>query len=301
MIPAAGVRIRWSDLPPHVHAAVAGILGAPIVAAHSQPGGFSPGTADRVVTETGERAFVKAVSPDQNTLSADMARAEAVVAAALPPGAPAPELLGTHDDGHWIVLVFADVAGRHPRTPWVEPELAAAARGLTELVRHLTPSPLPGLPQAGDRLADDLGGWQRIAADPPADLPPWLLPHIGELRDRAAAVLRTLTGDTLVHADVRADNMLIRPDGEVVLVDWPWGCNGPPWLDTALLAMNVLVHGGDPGTLRVPPAGEELIIAFAGFFLDCARDPAPPGLPTLRAFQRAQADALLPWMRPRLG
>ncbi|WP_256448076.1 hypothetical protein [Cellulomonas sp. GbtcB1] len=32
----------WSDLPEHVHAAVEQILGAPVVPAHSQPGGFSP-------------------------------------------------------------------------------------------------------------------------------------------------------------------------------------------------------------------------------------------------------------------
>jgi hypothetical protein len=48
MIPAVDVRITWHDLPAHVHAAVARILGGPVVRAASQAGGFSPGTADRV-------------------------------------------------------------------------------------------------------------------------------------------------------------------------------------------------------------------------------------------------------------
>jgi hypothetical protein len=103
-----------------------------------------------------------------------------------------------------------------------------------------------------------------------------------------------------VHCDIRADNMLIRPDGSVVFVDWPWGCAGPAWLDTALLALNIIVHGGD-GDALLPPEGADVVIGFTGYFLDVARRPPPPGLPTVRAFQRAQGDALLPWMRRRLG
>ncbi|NUS74076.1 MAG: phosphotransferase [Corynebacteriales bacterium] len=37
-------------------------------------------------------------------------------------------------------------------------------------------------------------------------------------------------GATLVHADLRADNILIAPPG-VTLVDWPWASYGAPWLD----------------------------------------------------------------------
>ncbi|MEV6487453.1 aminoglycoside phosphotransferase family protein [Actinoplanes sp. NPDC051633] len=299
MIPAVGVRIGWLDLPSHVQEAVAEILGSPVLEAESQSGGFSPGTADRVVTASGDRAFVKAVSPDQNPVSAGMAREEAVVAAALPRDAPAPTLLGTVDDGHWIALVFEDVDGRHPRTPWVEAELDAAVRGLTKLAHRLTPSPLPGLTTASQRLARDFDGWSRIAADPPADLEPWLIPHLDELVTRSTRALDSLSGDTLVHCDVRADNMLYTPAGEMVFVDWPWGCNGPAWLDISLLAMNVLVHGGDVDDL-LPAEGVDVVIAFTGYLLDRSRDAPPPGLPTVRAFQRWQGDALLPWMRSRL-
>jgi hypothetical protein len=57
MIEAPG-RMPWDDVPAEVQSAVAEILGSPVVSAQSQTGGFSPGSADRVVTADGLRAFV---------------------------------------------------------------------------------------------------------------------------------------------------------------------------------------------------------------------------------------------------
>jgi Ser/Thr protein kinase RdoA (MazF antagonist) len=226
-----------------------------------------------------------------------MAREELRITSALPAEAPVPRLRDGFDAGEWVVLVFEDIDGRHPRTPWVPDEIAAAVRALQDLARVLTPSPVPDAPTAADRLAHSLRGWHRIAADPPPDLDPWVTAHRESLMAAADRAVASLTGDTLVHTDIRADNMLITPDGRVFIVDWPWGCIGPDWLDIALLGMNVIVHGGDMPLTR-PQC--DAVIAVAGYFRDYARLPPPPGLPTVRAFQRAQADALLPWMRSRL-
>lgn len=65
-----------------------------MVQAVTQPGGFSPGVAARLLLTDGSRAFVKAVSPDQNGDTPTLHRREAVVAAALPSGVPVPKLLG---------------------------------------------------------------------------------------------------------------------------------------------------------------------------------------------------------------
>ena len=78
-----GVRLRWEQLPPEVHDAVAQVLGSPVRTTDSQPGGFSPGSADRVVTGDGRRAFVKAVSTAQNPLSPGLHRREGEVLDAL--------------------------------------------------------------------------------------------------------------------------------------------------------------------------------------------------------------------------
>ena len=180
------------------------------------------------------------------------------------------------------MLVFEDIEGRHPRTPWVEDELDAAVRALGDLADALTPSPVPDAPTAADHLRHDLGGWRRIAADPPADLDPWVAEHLDDLVAAAERALAALAGDTLVHCDIRADNMLLRPDGSLVFVDWPWGSIGPAWLDRALLALNVLVHGGD---------GDRILAELAD---PAAADGPDRGLHRLLPGHRAAAPAARP-------
>ncbi|MFE9204662.1 phosphotransferase family protein [Micromonospora sp. NPDC007230] len=307
---ATNRRIHWTDLPDRVRAAVEAILGDRVVEAVSQSGGFSPGTADRVRTAGGRRAFVKAVSPAQNDRSPGLHRAEALIAAALPPAAPAPRLLGSYDDGDWVALVFTDVAGRHPVTPWAAGELTAVLSTLETMAAALTPASVAVAPTAAAQLAPDFAGWRRIAADPPTDLDPWARARLPELCAAADRGLAALTGETLCHLDIRADNLLIGPDGRVSVVDWPWACRGPVWLDSLMILVNVQVYGGhDPEALLrdlplaagVDPADLTGVLAgFTGFFLDGARLPPPPGIPTVRAFQRAQGDALLRWLTRRL-
>jgi thiamine kinase-like enzyme len=40
-------------------------------------------------------------------------------------------------------------------------------------------------------------------------------------------------GQTLLHADLCADNLLLTSDG-VVVVDWPYAVTGAPWVDGLL-------------------------------------------------------------------
>src|SRR5512138_3743414 len=87
---AAKVRIGWHDLPEPVRSRVEEIIGDRVVSARSQAGGFSPGTADRVGTVSGRRAFVKAVTPALNPRSAELARQEMHITAAIPEHAPVP-------------------------------------------------------------------------------------------------------------------------------------------------------------------------------------------------------------------
>ena len=297
------MRIGWRDLPDGVRGRVEGLLGDRVVAAESQRGGFSPGTADRVRTAAGRRAFVKAVSTGINATSAAMARREAHVTRQMPATVPVPRLLGDFDDGEWVVLVLEDVDGRHPRTPWVEEEWDAAARALRDVARTLTPSLFSGVPQAADVLAEHFAGWADLAADPLADLDPWAAAHLDDLHAAAMRGLDVLrSGDTVAHGDIRADNLLVRENGAITVVDWPWACVAPAWLDTLLLAMNVTVHGGPGDRLLTgvdPAEAGDVCAGFTGYLMHRSRLPFP-GIPHVRRFQRAQADALLPWLAARL-
>lgn len=310
MAMASGVRIGWADVPGHVQAEVEAILGDRIVEAVTQQGGFSPGTADRVRTAGGRRAFIKAVSTAQNERSVQLHRQEALVTAALPPSVPAPQLLGCFDDGDWIALVLQDVEGRHPVTPWTAPELDAVLGTLGALAAGMTPCPIPDLPTVAGLLGNDLRGWERLAADPPDDLDPWAVAHLPELVELGAAGVAALDGETVAHTDIRADNLLVGPDGTVTVVDWPWACVGPAWLDSMMIMVNVNLFGGhDVDALlaaHTTPLGARpadvtgVLAGMTGYFLDAARRPAPPGIPTVRAFQRAQGDASLRWLRTRV-
>lgn len=109
---ASGVRICWPDLPEVVRVWVEEVIGGGAIICHqSQAGGFSPGTADRVMNVSGSRAFVKAVSPDQNEHTPNLHRREASIVAQLPQTGKTPQLLGHYDDGHWVALVKAHRTG----------------------------------------------------------------------------------------------------------------------------------------------------------------------------------------------
>ncbi|MFF4016836.1 aminoglycoside phosphotransferase family protein [Streptomyces sp. NPDC001843] len=315
--PATGVRTPWEKLPTTVTDAVAGLLGAPVVHAVTQPGGFSPGVAARVRTATGRRAFVKAVSADANPHSPAMHRAEARNAAALPETVPAPRLLGTYDDGTWVALVFEDVAGRQPHVPWRPAELRLVLGAVGELSSGLTPSPVAAPPVA-EALAGTFDGWRQLLDGAEGDLTgrldPWAVAHLPELAGLAGAWRRAAGGDTLAHADLRADNVLLtgEEDGHgVVFVDWPHAVRAAPWFDLLVMLPCVRAQGGpEPEELFTghpvgrdadPAAVTATLAALTGYFLRHSLQPPPPGIPTVRAFQRAQGEAALTWLRERLA
>ena len=134
-------------MPEGVLSALEGWLGSAVGTVESQAGGFSPGIASRIRTGGGSRYFVKAVGPLPNPDSPGMHRREAQIVAAMPAGVAVPRLLWSYDDEEtgWVLLVFQDIEGRHPRMPWRLDELDRVVDGLAKLADALTPSPLPGL------------------------------------------------------------------------------------------------------------------------------------------------------------
>lgn len=291
-----GVRLGWADLPEQLRGWVGEVLGSPVVEAVSQPGGFSPGTADRVRTADGARVFVKAVSADQNPETPALHRREIGVLRSLTGVDAVPQLIGSHDDGHWVALVVEDVDGRHP-LPWTHELLAASLDALAELAHVPAPAEWPALE---DELVGEMGTWARLREAPPDDLDPWCRGRLDELVDLCARTLPRMSGPHVVHTDVRADNLLVEASGAVRVIDWPWASRGAAWCDAAMLLVNVR-WGGDldvrphlPALHALGASDEDvlgLVAGVTGFFTEACRRPPAPGLPTLREFQRSQAQA----------
>ena len=117
-----------------------------------------------------------------------------------------------------------------------------------------------------------------------------------------------VSGDTLLHFDLRADNLLLGAE-QVWFIDWPHACVGAAWLDVVAFVPSVTMQGG--------PAPEDVfaryasskqadaeavtcgVAALAGFFSRESLLPPLPGLPTLRAFQAAQGAVARQWLAQR--
>jgi aminoglycoside phosphotransferase (APT) family kinase protein len=303
--PARGERLAWEGLPDGVRIGVEQRLGSSVVSADTQPGGFSPGVAARLRLRDGRTVFAKAVGPEPNPDSPDFHRREARFAAALPPGTPAPRFLFSLDDGAWVALVFEDVAGHEPQLPWRRDELTRVLDALSTLAEALTPAPIAAPPVA-ETLDEIFHGWRTLKG--PVD--EWAAAHLDDLRALESRWAAAAEGETLLHCDVRADNILLTPE-RVVFVDWPHACVGAAWIDLLAFLPSVAMQGGPHPwevfeshavSRDVPPERlQPVLAAVAGFFLQRATLPPPPGLSTLRAFQRGQGIEALAWLRRSLG
>ncbi|MGN6332041.1 MAG: phosphotransferase family protein [Motilibacteraceae bacterium] len=301
-------RIGWLEVPEHVRAAVEAELGAHVVAARSQFGGFSPGSADRVELSDGRRLFVKAVGTALNPDTPRLHRREAHALAQLPDHVPAPRLVATYDDGDWVALVMEDVEGRHPEVPWPDRDVDAVGGALVELAGVRAPASLP----AHADIATMLTIWSEVAERHAAGelderFPTDLVRQLDQLLDAGRLAREVTRGDALVHWDVRSDNVFVR-DGEAVLLDWAWACRGAPWLDAAMLGLELAIQGADAdqffatNPLLIAQPREHvraLLVCAAGFWALRGTYPDPPGLPSIRAVQRSWAAKSLAWLRER--
>ncbi|WP_435742104.1 phosphotransferase [Nocardioides sp. SYSU DS0663] len=301
-------RLDWVHLPAHVRAAVEARIGSPVTGWSSQDAGFTPGLASVLECADGSRHFVKAASAVAQRAIADAYREEGRRLATLPASAPAPRLRWTHDED-WVVLGIEHVEHRLPERPWSAEDLAAAVDALDRAATTLTPAP-PGSPLGtyAEETAAWPAMWDRLRAAPPR------LPGLAERLDEAAAMARAsalvVGGSTLVHTDVRDDNVLLAADGRVLLCDWNWPVAGAAWLDTVVLLAGARGDGVDADAVLasarvardVPPDHVDAVLALlAGYLLLMGDLRVPPTSPFLRASQRWQGEAAWAWLCERRG
>jgi len=308
-VQGGGNRPMWTELPQHVRAVVEEMVGAKVTDAQTAHGGFSPGFASALALSDGRRVFVKAMSDALTPGGAGLYRREQHILEGLPSTVPTPRLLAVRDDGDWIVLLY-ELADGHNPVPSRPMELMAMLATYRSLAALLDPSPLAldSFESNWGRRFDEWEGLGGAHADAVVEAFPQL--NVAATAQVASGWRNAVQGNALVHGDLRADNMILTQHGVLVL-DWPESCIGAPWLDLvlALPSMAMFPDGPAPEPIvrthpltRSVESGhlDAVIAALAGFFAVNSVRPAPPGLPTLREFQRDQAIATLDWLRQRL-
>ncbi len=311
---ASGARLDWLFVPNRVRSALETWIGSPIIAAQSQLSGFSPGAASRLQTADGRRFFAKAVGPELNPDSPRFHRREARVLAAFPGDLPVATLLWTYDEGDdgWVLLLFEDIEGWHPAEPWQEEELSQILDAIATLSSSLTPVPdsLAHLERSESDKLFTQQWWQMVALDPPPLLDDWSRRHLRHLIELESHAPEAVAGESLVHSDIRADNVLLTPD-RVVIVDWAHARIGAGWIDLLCFFPSVAMQGGPDlerlfvqhplGKSADPAAVNAALAAIAGYLTFGEHQPEPPGIPGLRAFQAAQGVEARRWLAARLG
>lgn len=298
-------RLEWQFLPPHIRALVERHLGSPIADAESQGAGFTPGFASVLTGADGSRLFVKAASTKAQRVFADAYREEARKLTVLPAGVPAPRLLWVHEDDEWVVLGIEHVAGQTPQRPWQVDELDRCLDAVEATTRALTPAPRA---LAHDTFIEEFApfaaAWDTVRTTLPD------LPHLEEAAALASSYASITSGVTLVHTDLRDDNLLLGDDGRTWLCDWNWPVVGADWLDTVFLLVQPRGDGLDVEqilrdralTRDVPAEHVDSVLALlAGYFFQKRDEPAPATSPWLRTHQSWCAEVTWGWLCERRG
>ena len=130
--------------------------------------------------------------------------------------------------------------------------------------------------------------------EPPAGLDPWARRHLDRLAELESGWPAACAGPTLVHGDVRSDNVLLTRDG-AVFVDWPHAAVGNPAFDVVRWAPSVVLEGGPPPEELLsrhapsrarrprrrhrPPGRRQRVLRVALAPAAAARAPHPPAVP----------------------
>lgn len=287
--------VRPSHPTPELASAISRALGDEVTSWRPVSGGFSSAGLWVILTAAGKRHFVKAAS---NDATAEFLRHEMVAYHHIE--APfMPEVEAFIDDGERPFLIIEDLSGFHWPPPWSAEHVAAVLEVCDAIAA--TPPP-PGLSDVVERTLSE-PYWLRIATqpEPVRDLGVasaiWFdraIPSLIEA-ERSAVV----SGEALVHADIRSDNVCI--GGQVKVVDWNWAFAGNPMLDPVSWLPSLFLEGGPPPWELL--SGEVGLVAkVAGFFLDHATLPRYPDVRAdIRDFQRAQGEVALQWAARELG
>ncbi|THV33922.1 phosphotransferase [Glycomyces buryatensis] len=229
-------RVDWNELPAAVRDAVGQHCGE---LRQVTPVNAGINNAVACVIDAGDGAvFVKGIPADDPR--AWMYRNEVAAAGA---GAPGPRQLWNIDVEGWVLIGWKHVRGRHADLAPGSPDLDLIAAALWDL-DALPPLASTTILAAESHRWERMQPWRRLAADPPAQLDPWVKSHLNTFAETEYDALQILVGNHLVHTDVHPHNVLIdNQHSRAHLIDWAWARPGVAWIDAELIAFRLVAAG----------------------------------------------------------
>jgi hypothetical protein len=262
-------------------------------------GGYSGAGIWVVERQPGANVFVKAATTE---LTATFLRDEHAVYAGIAASCM-PEMIGWDDDGEFPVLIVEDLSWAIWPPPWDDTRVEAVLDAAAELAAIQGPAWLPSWADTQPEFQK----WCVIAEDPTT----FLAGGLGDVEwlDTVLPILLAaesaldLSGDSVVHSDIRSDNLCLTPAAK--LVDWNWTRRGPADIDVVAWLPSLHLEGGPPPWRLRPHADVRFVAALAGYFAYYAGQPPSPNVnPEVRTLQRNQAEVCLDWLAhidPRLS
>jgi aminoglycoside phosphotransferase (APT) family kinase protein len=253
--------VASSAVPPELRAQIVSALGKEPVGWHKPHTGLSPARRFVVRFADGSSAFVKAAvdDPTEEWLRTEheiLSRVERTFV---------PRPLAWIDSGERPALVTEDLSGAHwpaDQFPvlWKPGQFGLLFETLRRVAEVIPSVPLPAAEQGFEPQ------WPLIASEPDAFLAlglcsgDWFRDAIDGLLEAEVSV--PLAGDSLVHSDVRSDNLCFVGD-RLVLVDWGGALRGNRDHDLAT-ALSTLPLEGGPDPFEVLPHGGPWAVYIAG-------------------------------------
>ncbi|WP_168801380.1 phosphotransferase [Glycomyces buryatensis] len=310
---ATAVRPAYETLPAAVQARIEKELGGRPTAITMAGGGFTGGFAAKLRTESGAELFIKAVGADKPYVHRAYVQ-EARINPALPEGLPAPRLEFSVDVADWTVLGFEAVEGRALALPMSAESLQLMLNAWAEAAALLTPAPqqLLDLGVSAVPIDESLQRFKGVAAGDVAPfwLPPALEGRVDQLAELDAGIDEALQADSVMHFDLRPDNMILGTD-RAWICDWNWLQVHATWFDTACFLVAAHGDGHDAESLfwSHPTAKgvsqDQLdtgLAAITGYYLAQSMEDLIPGVsPYIRKHQRWSGIAVADWLAARRG
>jgi hypothetical protein len=321
---AVGVRTPYPAVPARLRDWVDATLDSPVVEHHDQVGGMSPGCATRVICADGTRAFVKAVGSELNPDTPTLFRREILALGLLGSHPLWADLVASYDEDGWVGLILEDVEGTHPdfADDAVMDRLLATTDELVEVMNARIPDLPRPVPQDDSTVplyragptdlrrvyAAWLNGLDQAHVVPGDLMPAWVVERRAELRAGVAALAEESV-DHVVHWDIRNDNLLQRPTGELVFLDWGAFGIGTAWLDPLLARLERVHLPWFDTSLASSPAlvaaGDDRVTSWlVGLGVQLAwrsHTATDVNLPALKEFRRAESARFLAAAARRLG